>query len=139
MVPGHPWSPPYIHCHWLKCGILCEIAMRRTLAESSSEHRCIAEHFVRTGAAPSRGRFGSSERNVQKSFSVLRLERLSLPNLESGYRACARAIFSKRGMGCDPLPPDCCALRIPGGTSRVRPPSLRPIPPQPRVKSVVAS
>ncbi|CAE7200194.1 Dynlt1 [Symbiodinium natans] len=84
--------------------------MLRTLAESSSEFRRLSEHVVRTGAAPSRDRFGSSERTVQKALQVFRIERILMSDAETKYREQRMNMFLDRGASRCELQ-DCCALR----------------------------
>ncbi|CAE8699303.1 unnamed protein product, partial [Polarella glacialis] len=77
----------------------------------SSEYRTLWEHLVRTGAAPSRDRFGSGPRSVQKVLELTHVERVLLPDLEGGYRVGRKALLELRGAGCSAIP-DCDALQL---------------------------
>ena len=102
---------PYVPSHELKVEEgACHGGMLRTLAESSSEFRRLSEHMVRTGAVPSRDRFGSSERAVQKALRVVRIERVLISDAETKYRDQRMKMFEHRGAFQSDLQ-DCCALR----------------------------
>ena len=88
----------------------CHGGMLRTLAESSSEFRRLSEHVVKTGAIPSRDRFGSGERAVQKALRVVRIERVLISDAETKYRDQRMKMFEHRGAFQSELQ-DCCALR----------------------------